>query len=372
MTIDFSASPEELAAALLEELKTAAASDAPASALAAGIAPGFLSAMEEWARSHPTAVGRLTQIVLPSLSASSPPAPLAALLVPIAEWAQTLIRAEKEGVDAFLVRRPPHVVAAPDGSRWTLLTPITDPVMLARELLGPVPERPHYRKAPPVVHLVLGEGHDPEALRASLGISLRQQLELEEAGSSPARLSVLLAGVAKRMNEIDPALGAGVNWVLLNEPEAVASLPFVKSLTSRLSGSAERSDEMRAQFVHPFEVGPMGYAALIWWNDDVPLSRRQRVHLAGHIRYVADRYVAPWHYWPDRRSRREAFAVYVQHLHGGGVRAAAVANELRHQLPAEYVDEPLARTIKRIYRISTALHQVFVPPQLAKLVATTR
>ena len=372
MTIDLSASAEEVAAALLEELKTLASSGAPASAPAPGIAPGLLSAMEEWARSHPIAVGGLTQTVLASLPAGSPPAPLSALLVPIAEWAQILMRAENEGVEAFLVRRPPHVVATPDGSRWTLLTPITDPLMLARELLGPVPERPHYRKAPPVVHLVLGEGHDPEALRASLGMSLRQQLELAEAGSSTAQMSALLAGVAKRMNEIDPALGAGVNWVLTNDPEAVASLPFMKSLISRLSGSAERSDEMRAQFIHPFEVGPLGYAALIWWNDDVPLSRRQRVHLAGHIRYVADRYVAPWHYWQDRRSRREAFAVYVQHLRGGGLRAAALANELRHQSPAEYVDEPLARTIRRMYRISTALHRVFVPPQLAKLVATTR
>lgn len=362
-------SAEELVRAMLDLFRKGAVQEEAALATAGPLPDnprGFLASIEEWGARHPEAAAGLTKAVVSDSSDALDALPLKPLLLDLAETLLAFGAAEKD-LNEFLHLRAPRVTTGFDGTmKWALLTPITDSAALIREIVGRRSARPHRRSESPSIDLHLTEAHHADELRRAYGLSLRQALTIDER-STPERAEVLFRPLISSMTTSSLGLGRGIEWLLRNQPQALLTMPTTLGVTDALQGNTVPREEMRLHFVHVVEPEGLGFCAFLMWDTSRRLTTRQRTEVAGHIRHVSDTAVAPWNRYADLRRRREAFAVWVRKLREETVDARGLATVLRRQYPDSYRHEPLKKTVKRIYRISTQLSDIRLPLGLMKL-----
>lgn len=350
---------QELAAQLLDELRRGDQFGPVPSA--PGVPDGLLTRIEQWSVRFGDATQVAVQAALADLEEVPTSGPLGVVLPALAELALAFSRVEAEGADALLELRPPRIADSPGtASRWAVMTPITDVPSLIQQLLSPVPSRAHYRKGPPPVGICLTEAHDPTVLAGKLGLRLRDALDLAET-REPRAVANAIRAIVPGVAAADPSTGHALQSLIDHDPAALREAPFVSLIMDALSAGAEDHGDIPAQFVHVIDAGALGYFALIWFPEDERLSRRRRTHLAGHIRYLADHYVAPWNRWAQRPRRREALEVYVRHLANVPLDAEGLARSLRERHSCDYGSEAVEVTTRRLYRMSTKLNGTFLP-----------
>lgn len=337
--------------------------DEPLPGLAIGSPDGFLTRVDRWGIEHPGAALEMTKSAVAALDLPPSRGPLA-LVDTIRETQEGLLAAESEGPDRILRLLAPRVVSSLEGaSRWTLLTMMSDRVASVRVLLGTGPANPHYRRTPPPLNLRLTETEHPEQLAQTLGVPLRSLLDACENDDPVATARGLFSPLAERIMTLDPSIGAALRWLVDHDASALMSLPMTQPIRAAMSG-AQSSEPVAAQLAHVIELGPLGYGLFVWWDDGIGANRAMRAHLAGYIRYLYDHYVAPWNRWAGQTRRREALCVYAALAGDRRLDASRLAKALRGSYPAEYRSEPLEQTIRRLYRQSTELRDIYVPAAL--------
>jgi hypothetical protein len=327
---------------------------------------GLIASMDEWGVAHSGAARGMTRAVVGARPDQLDEISFVPLLVALVESVAAFGSLEDEKVDEFLRLRAPRIVQASNGTtRWAVLTAVTDREALVNEVLGPTPARPHHRSEPPAADVHLADAHHAEELRAALGMSLQEALNMQERSVSQ-QIESMFGRLVPRVSAFDPQVGAGLEWLVRNDPEALLAMPTTAAFQDALQGSTVVRDNMRLRFTHLLEVPDLGYAAFILWDTRVPLTARERAALAGNIRHLCDTAVAPWNHWRDLRSRREAFAVWVRRLRDDALEASSLADLLRSQHPGDYAREPRQKTVRRIYRISTRFNTVRLPQGLVR------
>ena len=333
---------------------------------------GLLASLEDWGSKHPEAASGLTRTVVGASKTDPAALPLAPLLTDVMETFMAWQALEEGKVDDFLRLRRTSIFTAPDGTtKWAALTAITDREALVREIVGTTSARPHLRAEPPSIDLHLAEAHTPEELRAALGLSLRQALEVDERPPSEAA-GTLFKPVIRMVRGSSPELGEGLEWLMKNDPRALLEMPTTVMLVDAVQGNPEPRVGMRLRFAHLLELAGLGYCVFLMWDTEARLTRKERAALAGYVRQLCNTAVAPWNRYPDLRRRRETFAIWLRHLRDERVDAPQLADLLRSHHPGDYANEARATTIKRIYRISTELSSVRMPQGLMKLVREAR
>jgi hypothetical protein len=344
---------QEMVAEAQDEVVGAVATDSP---------DGFLTRTDQWAVEHSAAAMGMTKAAIAALDALPTRGPFA-LVASILETAAAFKAAESDGPDRLLAVQPAPIVESSMGSsRWTLLTAMSDRIATVEALLGPMAPRPHYRKTPPAVTIDIMEVDHPERLPEALGVPLRQVLEASEDPSPAAQARRLFASSVDKLSADDVAVGTALHWLLTNDGAALMTMPIAEPIRAALLG--EPSEAVSAQFAHVIELGPLGYGVFIWWDPAAGAGRAVRGQLAGYIRYLYDHYVAPWNRWTDQRSRREALCVYGAIASEQALEARRLSGRLREMFPSDYAGEPWEKTIRRLYRRSNDLSNIYVPPSL--------
>jgi len=333
---------------------------------------GMLAEFERWGAEHGHAADAMTRIAVDAAMRGSASLPIAPLLTDLMECALAFEQLTEEGIDAFLRLRAPRVYTAPNGTtKWALLTPVTDRVALTREVLARTSPRSHQATEPPTLGMHLTEAHHPEQLRDAMGLRLRDALDLTERSANDVA-PTLYAPIIGMLQGSSPELSEMIQWLVSNDPRALMEMPTSRVLLDAVQGNIDPRAEMELRFAHLVEIPDLGFCAFVMWDTGAHLNRKERAALAGYIRRLADTAVAPWNSYPDLRRRREAFAVWVRQLREERLEAEQLAELLRAAHPADYQSEPIARTIKRIYRISSDLSSARLSPLLAKAVHVSR
>lgn len=325
---------------------------------------GLLSAYDDWSRANPAAASGLARAYVAAMGDRLMAAPLSRMTAALIETALAFASADMAGVDEFLRLRPPTIADSADGKlRVSIFTAITDRVALTREIVGPQRRSAHHRSAPPSLDVHLLEAHRAESLREGYGLNLRQALELDAQPKADVARRIF-SPLLESVRQADVSTGAGLAWLLEHAPAALADMPFTQAVVDALQGNTAPRADMRLTFVHVMDLPKVGYVAYVAWHGDAKLSKQERRQLAGHLRLISDTKVAPWNRWADRRSRREAFFVWVRRLLDERLEAEALADQLRREHPEAYLGEDSKVTIRRIYRISTKMSDISVPKGL--------
>jgi hypothetical protein len=367
-----SRTPEELTQDLLRAYLASDSFSAPQIGAPLENPSGMLAEFERWGAEHGHAAEAMTRIAVDAAMRGSPSLPIAALLTDLMECALAFEQLTDQSVDAFLRLRAPRVYTAPNGTtKWALPTPVTDRVALTREVLARTSPRSHQAKEPPSVGMHLAEGHHPEQLRDAMGLRLRDALDLTERSANDVA-PTLYSPIIGMLQGSSPELSEMIQWLVSNDPRALMEMPTSRVLLDAVQGNVDPRAEMQLRFAHLIEIPNFGFCAFVMWDTDAHLNRKERAALAGYIRRLADTAVAPWNSYPDLRRRREGFAVWVRQLRDERLEAERLAQLLRSAHPSDYAGEPIARTIKRIYRISSDLSSVRLSPSLAEAVHVSR
>jgi hypothetical protein len=362
---------ENLVRELLTLVKDGSSAEADSGAVHAwpvGNPRGLFAAIDEWGSHHPGSALGMTRAAIAGALDPVTGVPFGPLLVDLVESAIAFGTIDDGNLDEFLHLRAPRIITAPNGTtHWAVLTAITDRDLLLREVIGHPSGRAHYRAEPPAIDVHLMDAHHAEELRAAYGLTLRDALNIDDRPAAD-RVNTVLGPLIASVSESDPSVGAALEWLVRNDPDGLMSMPFMAAAVDALQGNTMPREDMRLRFAHLLELEGLGYCAFLMWDTKAPLTGRERATLVGYIRRLADKAVAPWNRWSDLRTRREALAVWVRHLREDPLAARAVADLLRSAHPDDYATEPLEKTIRRIYRISTQMSGVQLPQGLVKAI----
>lgn len=260
--------------------------------------------------------------------------------------------------DPNVAPKRPLIVPMSPGSKTRVgfFTLATNRDALVAELLGPiVPKHPRYARDAPVADVRLaGELYD---VRDALHFGA-DGLGLYRASPQEA-LSRLqeLTPVVDRMATDDEVRRRLLHW-LLSMPRAFAHSPIGRTMLPVARGAPGwRQPNVRSELLATFDLGGMArHVGVAVWRNSIT-ARHIRSQMAAHLRHVFDYRVAPWNRWEAVRTRREILHLHFRRgwpavgIDGHSIREIAVA--LHRRYADEYRNEPLTRTLSRLYRLSS-------------------
>jgi hypothetical protein len=241
---------------------------------------------------------------------------------------------------------------------WT-----TDREPFIEALLGrPVPAHPRYEKRGPV--LPARFAGDLDEVHDLLGAAVADTRALfGMAGPEVARQAGPLGRVAANMAGGDPVGAAIQNAAVQIDPDGYAATPAGRATLGVLRAAPRwRTPRMDLELAGAFDIGIAGRLGLVFWGTTMQL-RPYRAAMAAHLRYLFDYAVAPQNRWPDARTQREATTVWLMSRWAGlaepgqSVTRPKIARHLRSGNPADYEGEGEVVTVRRLYRLSAAMHR---------------
>jgi len=281
-----------------------------------------------------------------------------------------VLRALEQAIDPsrWLERTEPVIVKY-GHVRVGLFDWTTDLDAFIEALLGrPVPASPRYEQRGPILPVM--NTSDFDAIRQLLGARIEDKIALVHlTGAWAAHELDPLVKLAAATSGGDP-VRAAVQYALLRiDRQGFAASPAGR-MTIRAMRQAPlgRTPRLDLELAGPFDIGIAGQLGLAFWSGAKQL-RSYRAAMAAHLRYLFDYEVAPQNRWPNERTRREALMVWFLTRWAGlaepgqSVTRPKIARYLRLQNPADYEGEAELVTIRRLYKLSTAMR----PPDTASL-----
>jgi hypothetical protein len=240
---------------------------------------------------------------------------------------------------------------------WT-----TDRDAFIAGLIGhPVPMSPRYAKAGPVIPVELtGELWD---VQEDAGFGAGDASELYGMGREDAIAAARhLLPVLRRMGRDESGIAAILEALLSVEPMAFASSPLGRVLLPLARGAPGwRRPPVVTEWAGTFDLGLVGVLGIALWAPGPYELRRHRRAMAAYLRYLMDFHAAPWNRWSSPRTRLEAMALYwrrIPRTMGDPVPTIRqVAEALRGKDPGSYGPEAPEVTLRRLYRLSTAIRR---------------
>lgn len=346
----------ELAAALIAQPPEKPASPVPLSRIERQ--RGSLSGSQTWLADGAVALDRKVLAAL----ASDRDSPFYDSLFGI------VLRALEQAIDASRwSERTEPVIVTYGRVRVGLFDWTTDRDVFIEALLDrQVPGSPRYERRGPILPARFGSDFD--VVRQLLGARIEDTIELFGMSGAVA---------ARRVDPIDrmAVAMAGGDGVQADVHKAIVQVDpdgYAATRAGRMTLGVMRAashwctPRMDLELAGAFDVGMAGRVGLAFWSGARQL-RSHRATMAAHLRYLFDYEVAPQNRWPDARTRREALTVWFLPRWAGlaepgkSVTRLKMARCLRREHPHDYEGEAEAVTVRRLYRLSAAMHRPEAP-----------
>jgi hypothetical protein len=261
-------------------------------------------------------------------------------------------------------RTEPVILPYRDGRiRFGIFDWTTDSDAFIEAMLGrPVPRRPRYEQDVPIVPARFAGEFD--VIREQLGASIEDTIALFGMTSgAAARETGPLDRVAVHMADGDAVVAAVQQATVRIDPDGFAASPLGR-LELGVMRAAPRWRTPGADFelASAYDLGLGGTIGMAFWSGAWGLRSYRRA-MAAHLRHLFDYAVAPQRRWPDARTQREAMTVWLVARDAGlaepgqSVTRPKIARHLRRENPADYEGEDEAVTVRRLYRLSAAMHR---------------
>ena len=233
----------------------------------------------------------------------------------------------------------------------------TDRDAFLSELLGQVPRRPRYVYRAPALPPRIDALED---VQEAFDLGIDEADELYRISRGAALRSPTFANVIHR--NLEGRVGGPLASYMLSTEGDLSGFPLAEFLHPLVRAAPNwRRPKAHLDSVAVIDLGVLGVVGYAQWNPGMAELRPYRRPLAGYLRYLFDYFVAPWGRFGDERRAHEAFLLYFrsrwipERLEGRPDTIKALAAHWRKMWPEDYRTEPEAVTLRRLYRINSAL-----------------